>query len=67
MLYFKYNKGRSQIGIDYTLYHRNYKKNFIETSMPNSPEKVANSHIKQVWGLQISAERHIHNSLTTGF
>lgn len=32
MLYFKYNKGRSQIGVDYTLYHRNYKKNFIETS-----------------------------------
>lgn len=32
MLYFKYNKGRSQIGADYSLYHRNYKKNKIETS-----------------------------------
>lgn len=32
MLYFKYNKGRSQFGADYSLYHRNYKKNTIETS-----------------------------------
>lgn len=32
MLYFKYNKGRSQIGADYSLYHRNYKKNQIESS-----------------------------------
>lgn len=32
MLYFKYNKGRSQFGVDYSLYHRNYKKNNIETS-----------------------------------
>lgn len=32
MLYFKYNKGRSQFGADYSLYHRNYKKNKIETS-----------------------------------
>ena len=32
MLYFKYNKGRSQIGVDYSLYHRNYKKNKIEAS-----------------------------------
>lgn len=32
MLYLKYNKGRNQIGADYSLYHRNYKKNFIETS-----------------------------------
>ncbi|MDD4059062.1 MAG: TonB-dependent receptor, partial [Bacteroidales bacterium] len=32
MLYLKYNKGRSQIGVDYSLYHRNYKKNKVESS-----------------------------------
>lgn len=32
MLYFKYNKGKSQIGVDYSLYHRNYKNNKIESS-----------------------------------
>ncbi len=32
MLYLKYNKGRSQVGVDYSLYHRNYAKNTIEAS-----------------------------------
>ena len=32
MLYFKYNKGKSQIGVDYSLFHRDYNKNKIESS-----------------------------------
>ena len=32
MLYFKYNKGKTQIGVDYSLFHRDYNKNKIESS-----------------------------------
>ncbi len=32
MLYFKYNKGKTQIGADYSLFHRDYNKNKIESS-----------------------------------
>lgn len=32
MAYFKYNKGRNQIALDYSLYHRNYSDVEVETS-----------------------------------
>lgn len=32
MAYFKYNKGRNQIALDYSLYHRNYRDVEAETS-----------------------------------